>query len=115
MNDITILHNPRCRKSRETLEFLKTKGIEPTIIEYLKAPISKRQLTSIVEKLGIPASELLRTEENLYKERYKSLKLNDTVAIDLMFKHPELIQRPVVIKGDKAVIGRPPEKVLELI
>ena len=115
MKDFTIVHNPRCRKSREALEILKNKGIEPLVIEYLKAPLSKRQLTSIVEKLGIPAIELLRTEENLFRERYKSLKLNDKSAIDLMIKHPELIQRPVVIKGDKAVIGRPPEKVLELL
>ena len=116
MTDLTLYHNPRCSKSRGALELLEARGVQPNVVRYLETPPSASELESLLGKLGITARDLLRTGE----DEYKTLGLSDTSLseaqlIDAMVKHPKLIERPILIAGDKAVIGRPPEKVLELL
>ncbi len=113
---VTILHNPRCSKSRETLALLQSKGIEPEVIDYLKAPPSAAELDGILKKLGKEPREAMRRQEAPYKE----LGLDDPALgrdalIRAMVENPVLIERPVVISGGKARIGRPPESVLEIL
>ncbi len=112
--DIKIFHNPRCSKSRETLAILREKGAEVEIREYLKEMPSAKELKEIIQQLGIRASDLIRTSEPVFKENYKGRKLSDEAWIEAMIAHPKLMQRPIVIHGNKAVLGRPPERVLEL-
>ncbi|GAB3094954.1 arsenate reductase (glutaredoxin) [Aestuariicella hydrocarbonica] len=113
---ITIYHNPRCSKSRQTLALLQEQGIEPEIVLYLDTPPDADTLKSLLSKLGIGARQLLRKGEDAYKENALSNpELSDEQLIEAMTRHPKLIERPIVIKGDKAVLGRPPENVLELI
>ncbi|UII25153.1 arsenate reductase (glutaredoxin) [Fulvivirga maritima] len=111
---LTIYHNPRCTKSRETLQLIEEHGDMVEVVEYLKMPPSKADLEKIVEKLGIKPHDLIRTGEAIYKEKYKGSELSDDEWLQAMEEHPKLIERPIVIKGDKAIIGRPPEKVKEL-
>lgn len=115
MSDMQILHNNRCRKSRETLSLITEKGINPTIVEYLKGDLNKKELTGILKKLKMKPLEIIRKSEKLYKENYKGQELSDEAWIDIMIEYPILIERPIVIKGNKAIIGRPPENVLELL
>lgn len=110
-----IYHNPRCRKSRETLAILEDKGITPEIFLYLEEPPSAGELKAVIKKLGIRPSELIRKGEQVYKDNYKGKQLTDEQWIKAMVSHPKMIERPIVIKGSKAVIGRPPENVLSLI
>lgn len=113
---VTIYHNPRCSKSRQTLSILQENGIEPQIIEYLDQPPEAAALKTILQKLGMTPRELLRKGEDAYREQdLGRADLSDDELIDYMTRFPRLIQRPIVIKGDKAVLGRPPENVLELI
>ncbi len=113
---ITIYHNPRCSKSRETLKLLQEKGIEPEIREYLKEIPSADELRAILARLGIGARDLLRKKEAEYKEAgLDDQSLSDDAIIDAMTRFPKLIERPIVINGDRARIGRPPESVLEII
>lgn len=112
---IQIYHNTRCRKSRETLAFLKEQGIEPEIVEYLKTPPDFETLQSLIQKLGIAPLELIRKKEQAFKDNFKGKELSDEEWIRAMVDYPKLIERPIVIKGEKAVIGRPREKVLELL
>jgi len=112
MADWTLLHNPRCHTSRKALALLRENGFEPKIVEYLKTPPSPAELQDLVKMLGFPATHLLRRKEREFKE----LKLdgaNDAQAIEAMAKHPILIERPLVIKGGRAILARPPEKLLE--
>jgi arsenate reductase len=113
--DFTIYHNPRCSKSRETLALLQDKGIQPSIIEYLKTPPTASQLKAIVRQLGIKPEQLVRKGEEIYKTRYANKTLTDAQWIDAMVENPSLIERPIVIRGQRAALGRPPEKVLELL
>jgi arsenate reductase len=113
---IQILHNPRCSKSRQTLGLLEDKGIEPEVIKYLDTPPTETGLKAILAKLNVPARALLRKGE----EEYKTLNLKDPAKteqeiIDAMVAHPRLIERPIVINGDQAKVGRPPESVLEIL
>ena len=110
-----IYHNPRCSKSRQTLELLHTKGLEPEIVLYLENSPSKKLLKEILKKLGIKAEQLVRKSEAIFKENYKGKTLTENQWIEALVKHPKLIERPIVINGKKATIGRPPEKVLEII
>lgn len=110
-----IYHNPRCSKSRQTLQILEDQGIEPEIIKYLEDVPSKKELYSILQKLNIKPEELVRKNEKIYKEKFKGKELTDNQWIEAMVEYPKLIQRPIVVEGDKAILGRPPEKVLELI
>lgn len=113
---VQIYHNPRCSKSRQTLALIEEKGIAPEIVLYLENTPSADSLKEILGKLGISARELLRKGEQDYKDNnLKDTSLSDDVLIDKMVEFPKLIERPIVIKGDKAVLGRPPENVLDLI
>lgn len=113
---VTIYHNPRCSKSRQTLELLRTRGIEPEIVEYLKEPPDANELRRLLELLGISAAELLRTSEPEYRElALGGADVTDARRIDAMASHPRLIQRPIVVRGTRARLGRPPERVLEIL
>ncbi|MDH5545963.1 MAG: arsenate reductase (glutaredoxin) [Gammaproteobacteria bacterium] len=113
----TIYHNPRCSKSRETLQLLRDKEVEPTIIEYLVAPPTVEELRHIVSLLGIKPRALLRTGEDEYKEAgLDDMSLSDEVILEKMVVYPRVIERPIVIKdGKQAVIGRPPKLVASLL
>lgn len=110
-----VYHNPRCRKSREAVQLLEEKGIDFTIVEYLKDIPTVGELRGVIEKLGITPEQLLRKGEAVFKESYKGKSLSDDEWIEAMVENPKLIERPIVIKGDKAVVARPLEKVLALI
>ena len=110
-----IYHNPRCSKSRETLQILNDNDQNPEIILYLENLPSKAELKSILKKLEIPAEKLIRKSEPIFKEKYKNKNLSEDQWIDAMLRYPKLIERPIVIEGNKAVLGRPPENVLTLI
>ena len=112
---ITIYHNPRCRKSRETLELIQSKNVEPEIVEYLKDVPKASELKALLEKLGLKAEQLLRKNEAVYKEKFKGKELTEAQWIKAMIENPKLIERPIVVKGKKAVLGRPPENVLDLL
>lgn len=114
--NVQILHNPRCSKSRTTLELLKNNGIEPEIILYLETPPTTRQLASILGKLEKKPRELIRKGQKEYKELgLDNAELSDEELIDAMTKTPILIERPIVLANGKAAIGRPPESVLEIL
>jgi arsenate reductase len=112
---LTIYHNPACTKSRETLALIRARGHEPQIVEYLKTPPSEAELTAIVRKLGIKPLELIRRNEQVFKDQYAGKTLADKDWIKAMVKDPILIQRPIVVRGDAAAIGRPPEDVERLL
>jgi len=111
---LKIYHNPRCSKSRETLALLESKGLAPLVIEYLKTPPSQADLKNILKVLAIPARAIVRKKEaadvNIDLDG-----LNDSELIASMVKHPEIIERPIVVNGNKAAIGRPPERVLDIV
>ncbi|MEH6368563.1 MULTISPECIES: arsenate reductase (glutaredoxin) [Pseudomonas] len=116
MTDLTLYHNPRCSKSRSALQILEERGLTPTIMRYLETPPSADELTALLRKLDMPARSLLRTGE----EEYKALNLADATLteqqlIDAMVANPKLIERPILIAGDRAIVGRPPERVLEIL
>lgn len=113
---VTIYHNPRCSKSRETLALLQSKSIEPTIVEYLKTPLSAEQIKTIISQLGFSsAQELMRTKEDEYKALNLKQETNEENLIDAMVQQPKLIERPIVVHNGKAAIGRPPENVLSIL
>ena len=113
---VTIYHNPRCSKSRQTLQLLQDNNVDVEIIEYLKTPLDKTSLTAVLEKLGMTARDLLRTSEADYKENNLSNPdLSEDDLLNAMASMPKLMQRPIVVNGNKAAIGRPPEQVLDII
>lgn len=111
----TIYHNPQCSTSRKALALLKDHGIEPVVVQYLKDVPSEMELAELVAKLGIKPEELVRKKEALYKEQYAGKKLSDREWIKALHEHPRLIERPIVVKGNTAVIGRPVEQVEALL
>ena len=113
--EIVIYHNARCSKSRSACEIVAGRGIEARIVEYLKTPPSRDELRTVLQKLGMKASELVRRGEEEYKQHYAGRTLTEDEWLDAMAEHPILIERPIVVRGDRAVVGRPPEKVLELL
>lgn len=112
---VTIWHNPRCGKSREALKLLEAEGITPNVVRYLDDTPSEAQLRDVLKMLGIGARDLMRTKEALYRELGLKAVTDENALIRAMAEHPKLIERPVVIKDGKAVIGRPPEKVILLL
>jgi len=112
---IIIYHNPRCSKSRETLEILETKKAEYEVIKYLDVPLGEEKLSKIIKLLNIKPIELIRKNESIWKENFKHLDFTDEELIQVMAKYPQLIERPIVINGNKATIGRPPKKILDII
>jgi len=110
-----IYHNPRCRKSREGLQILEDSKKKFEVVLYLENPPSEKELKSIISKLGVTPLELVRTGEPDWKENFKGKELTEDEIIKAMVNYPKLIERPIVIKNDKAVVGRPPEKIKELL
>jgi arsenate reductase len=115
MSKVKIYHNPRCSKSRQGLQLLQENNVDFEVIEYLKNPPTKSELKEIIQELGIKPIDLVRKNEKIWKENYKGKNLTDDQIIDAMIAHPKLIERPIVIKDNKAVIGRPTERILELL
>jgi arsenate reductase len=112
---IQVLHNPRCSKSRCAIDFLRSKEKSFEVIEYLDKPLSKAEMKSVLKKLNIPAEQWIRKNEEDYKTHFKGKTLTDDEWIEAMLKFPKLIERPVVIVGEKAVIARPDERILEIL
>ncbi len=110
-----IYHNPRCSKSRQTLQIIQETKKDVEVVEYLTNTPSKEELENIIELLGISPEQLLRKGEAIFKEKYKGKSLSDDEWIDIMIENPKLIERPIVVDGDKAILGRPPENVLKLL
>ena len=116
MKEFTIYHNPRCSKSRQALQIFRDRGIEPSIVEYLKTPLQKDELKKISTSLGFRPKEFVRKNESDFKERNLVNHLeDDDKMIEAMAAYPKIIERPIVVLKDKAVIGRPPDNVLKLI
>ncbi len=111
----TFYHNPRCSKSREALRLLEEKGETLEVIKYLEDPPTKKELQQIIKFLGIKPIELIRTQEMEWKDNYKGKNLSDDEVVETMLKYPKLMERPIAINGVRAAIGRPPEKVLEIL
>ena len=110
-----IYHNSRCSKSRASCNLLEEKGIEFETIEYLKTPLSTSEIAELLQKLNMSAKDLIRKGESIFKEFYKGKELSESQWISAMVKHPILIERPIIVKGDNAVIGRPIENVVDLL
>ena len=115
MTDIIIYHNPDCGTSRNTLALIRNAGIEPHVVEYLKTPPSRDELAAVLARLGMKAEDIVRKGEEVYKLEFKGRSLTEAEWLDALVAHPILIERPIVVCGERAVIGRPPEKVLELL
>ncbi len=115
-NSVTIYHNPRCSKSRQTLELLETQGLTPTIVKYLETPPDAATLNSLLSMLGLEPRELMRQKEAEYSElNLANPELTREQLIQAMLDHPRLIERPIVVSNGQAVIGRPPEQVLTIL
>lgn len=116
MSKITVYQKPTCTTCRQVYTALKESGVDFDAVNYYVDPISKSKLKELIKKMGIPASELFRTKEDVYKDlKLASKKVSDEEAIDLMVKHPDLIQRPIVEKGLKAILARPAERLKEIL
>lgn len=111
----TIYHNAKCSKSREAFCLLEANKKRFRVVEYLAAPLTKEELTDLIKKLDIKPIQLMRKNEPIFEEKYKGKKLTSAQCIAAMIKHPILMERPIVVNGDKAIICRPPEKILEFI
>lgn len=112
---IKVYHNPRCRKSREGLALVVNSGKPHEVIRYLEEPITRTELKQILQALGIRAIDLVRKQEAIWKSDFKGRELTDDRIIDALLDHPKLIERPIVIQGEKGVIGRPPENITEFL
>ena len=110
-----IYHNPRCRKSRETLELVRNAGVEPEIVEYLKNPLSESEIQFILSSLKISALELVRKNDSLYKEKFKNETISEKEWVKILSQNPILMERPIVVKESSVIIGRPPENVLKML
>jgi arsenate reductase (glutaredoxin) len=115
MPAVTLYHNPRCSKSRKTLELLEEHGVHPKIVLYLETPLTREEITGLLRKLGLTAGELVRRGEDEYKVSGLNKGSSDEEILAAMTKYPKLLERPIVVRGARAVVGRPPEKVLELL
>ncbi|SMO83603.1 arsenate reductase [Saccharicrinis carchari] len=112
---ITILHNPRCSKSRAGLAYLEEKGITPIIVKYLNTPLNRQELRQLIQKLGMRPLDLIRKNEDFYKKEIKNKDFSEEELIGAMENNPKLIERPIVINGSRAVVGRPTEKIDEVL
>ena len=115
METLTIYHNPRCSKSRSALALLQERKVPLRVVEYLKEPPTRAELAALRRKLGLSPGEWVRKNESEYKAAGLNAKSSEETLLDAMAKHPILIERPIVVRGDHAVVGRPPERTLELL
>ncbi len=115
MSEVTIYHNPRCSKSRQTLALLEDNGVQPEVVLYLETPPDAATIRALLGMLGLEPRQLMRTKEDIYKSLNLADEENADALIDAMVANPKLIERPVVVKGSKAAIGRPPESVLDIL
>ncbi|AOE79979.1 MULTISPECIES: arsenate reductase (glutaredoxin) [Pseudomonas] len=116
MTDLTLYHNPRCSKSRGALELLEARGLAPTVVRYLETPLDAAQLKALLGKLGISARQLLRSGEDEYKAlNLADASLSEAQLIAAIAAHPKLMERPILETADKAIIGRPPENIVEIL
>ena len=112
---LTIYHNTRCRKSREALDLIESKGLEPEVFEYLKNPLSEKQIEKLIWLLKIDPIQLVRVNEAIWKENYKGETFSNAEIIALLAKHPKLIERPIITSETNAVIGRPIDKLIQFL
>ncbi len=112
---LTVWHNPKCSKSREALKLLEEKGETFEVVKYLESVPSREDIEALLKKLGVSARELMRTKEDLYKELGLAKVDDEATLIDALAEHPKLIERPIIIQDDRAVIGRPVEKIIDFI
>ena len=110
-----LYHNPRCSKSREGLAILKDRNLNFEIVEYLKVPLNRKELSDIIKKLNIAPIDLVRKNESIWKEKYKGQNLDNEQVLNAMVEHPKLIERPILVNENLAVIGRPPEQLISII
>jgi len=110
-----LYHNPRCSKSREGLSILRDRNLDFEIVEYLKIPLTKEELSNIIKKLNIAPIDLVRKNERIWKENFKDQKLDNEQVLDALVEHPKLIERPILVNGNLAVVGRPPEQLISII
>lgn len=115
MSEVSVYHNPRCTKSRNSLSYLDERGVSYDVKLYFEDPLTHEELKMLISKLGISATDLLRKNEAIYKEEFKGKELTEDQWIEAMISHPKLMERPIIVKGNKAVIARPTEKIDELI
>ncbi len=115
MSDVTIYHNPRCSKSRNTLALLEEHGVQPEVVLYLENPPTRAQIEQLLDKLGIDATQLVRRGEDDYKAAGLGRDSSAAEIVAAMVRYPRLIERPIVVRGERAVLGRPPENALELL
>lgn len=113
--DVIIYHNPKCSKSRETLQLLREHGVEPEIVKYLDDPPSQKRIIELIDMLGVAPAQILRTKEKEYKELGLSAQSSKSEVARAIAAHPVLLERPIVVRGGKARLGRPPERVLEIL
>ncbi len=112
---MVVYHNPKCSKSRSALDFLKDKGVEFELREYIKEPLTKKEMIDLLKQLNISAEELVRKNEEVYKENFKGKKLSDKEWVEAFIEFPKLIERPIVCVNNKAVVARPTERILEIL
>lgn len=112
---VILYYNPRCSTCRDALCMLEEKGVEPEIVKYLETPPTEKELKDILKKLGIKAEDLLRKKEPLFEKKFKNKKFTEAEWVKIMCKNPILIQRPIAIEGNKAILGRPAETIIDIL
>ena len=112
---LTIYHNPRCAKSRETLQIIKDADADVVVVEYLKNPPTEDEIYDLLTKLNLPVDYLIRKNEELFKQQFKGKNLSDDEWVKVLAENPKLLERPIVVKDDEAILGRPPENVMKLL
>ena len=115
LDSVTIIHNPNCSKSRQALEFLNSRNITPIEIDYLRTPLDANEILKILDYLQLSPEDIIRTKEKYFEEHFANVKLDRSQIIDILEKNPILIQRPIIIRGKKAVIGRTIRKIREFL
>ena len=112
---VKIYHNPRCSKSRSAVQILEERGVPYEVVRYMDEPMTEEEFLELLDLLDLEAPELLRTDEKIWRENYRELELNEDELVMLMLEDPQLMQRPIVVNGSKAVVARPPGRVLEVL
>ncbi|MCB0497464.1 MAG: arsenate reductase (glutaredoxin) [Cyclobacteriaceae bacterium] len=112
---LTIYHNPRCKKSRETLQLIKEAEADVEVVDYLKEPLTEDEIYELLSKLNLPVDYLIRKNEELFKQQFKGKNLTEDEWVKVLAENPKLLERPIVVKDDEAILGRPPENVRKLL